>query len=81
MKSQKTSKKKRLPALILAILLGGLGGHRFYVGKTGTAIAQLLLTLSIIGSVATWVWVIVDIIQICAGEFTDGENRQLSKWK
>ena len=30
------SEKGFVPALLLAILLGGLGVHRFYVGKIGT---------------------------------------------
>ncbi|MCC2975729.1 TM2 domain-containing protein [Sphingomonas sp. PL-96] len=32
-------------AYLLWLFLGGFGGHRFYSGKTGTAIAQLALTL------------------------------------
>ena len=30
-------------AYLLWIFTGGLGGHRFYLGKTGTAIFQLVL--------------------------------------
>lgn len=67
------SDKKFLPALLLAIFLGGLGGHRFYVGKTGTAILQLL-TCGGIG-----VWVIVDIVMIVTGAFRDKEGRPLAK--
>ena len=35
--------KNQLVALLLAIFLGGLGIHRFYLGRIWTAIAQLLL--------------------------------------
>ena len=68
-------------ALLLCFFLGGFGAHRFYVGKTGTAIAQLLMT--IIGVVlslilvgyflvaAVCIWVLVDLIMIIIGSFTD----------
>ena len=36
------SPKSRLVALLLCIFLGGLGIHRFYVGKTGTGILMIL---------------------------------------
>lgn len=34
--------KSRVTAGILAILLGGFGAHKFYIGKTGIGIAYLL---------------------------------------
>ena len=37
--------KSKICAGLLGIFLGGLGIHNFYLGYTGKAIAQLLLTL------------------------------------
>jgi hypothetical protein len=37
------SPKSRLAATLLAAFLGGLGAHRFYMGKIGTAVVMLLL--------------------------------------
>src|SRR5690625_5807150 len=37
--------KNILLAYILLIFLGTLGIHRFYLGKTGSAVAQLVLTI------------------------------------
>ena len=67
------SDKKFLPAILLAIFLGAFGAHRFYVGKVGTAILQLVTC----GGVG--IWTIVDIIMIATGSFTDKEGRKLSK--
>ncbi|HSI63242.1 MAG TPA: TM2 domain-containing protein [Candidatus Saccharimonadia bacterium] len=67
------SDKKFLPTLLLAIFLGALGGHRFYVGKTGTAVLQLLTC----GGVG--VWQIIDIIMIAMGTFRDKNGLPLAK--
>ena len=40
------SSKSRLAAALLAFFLGEFGAHRFYVGKTGSGFAQLILGLS-----------------------------------
>ena len=36
------SAKSNVTALVLCLVLGFLGAHRFYVGKIGTGVAQLL---------------------------------------
>ena len=59
------SEKGFVPALLLCLLLGGLGIHRFYVGKIGTGILQLL-TFGGFG-----IWALIDLIMIAVGSFKD----------
>jgi TM2 domain-containing membrane protein YozV len=69
------SPKSRLVALLLCIFLGGLGIHRFYVGKIGTGILWLL-TGGVFG-----IGYIVDIILICVGSFTDDAGLFVLDWQ
>jgi len=68
------SPKSRLVALILCLLLGVFGVHRYYVGKVGTGVLQLL-TLGGFG-----IWVIIDLILIVTGTFRDIDQRPLLRW-
>lgn len=63
--------KKRSTALILCIFLGGLGVHRFYVGKIGTGLLWLF-TLGFWG-----IGTIVDFCLIYDDKFTDAGGREL----
>jgi TM2 domain-containing membrane protein YozV len=46
-----TQKSKKVVAGILAILLGGLGVHKFYLGYTTAGIIQILLSCIGIGGI------------------------------
>ncbi len=66
------SKKNRLAVGIIAIVLGSMGIHNFYLGHKSRAIAQLLMTvLSFftcgITAIASLVWSFVEGIQILSG--------------
>jgi hypothetical protein len=74
------SDKLILPAFLLAFIIGPLGIHRFYVGKTGTGIAMLVLSITVIGLIVTIIWATVDWIMIVCGSFTDNEGRKLTQW-
>ncbi|WP_201846085.1 TM2 domain-containing protein [Myceligenerans indicum] len=68
------SPKLILPAFVLCFFLGVFGAHRFYVGKVGTAILQIL-TVGGLG-----IWVLVDWIMIMVGAFRDKQGRVLKRW-
>lgn len=69
--SGEVSPKSWLAALLLCFFLGGIGVHRFYVGKVGTGILQLL-TLGGFG-----IWALIDFIVIIVGKFRDSQGRVL----
>ncbi|MFT7536266.1 MAG: hypothetical protein ACI85K_002220 [Hyphomicrobiaceae bacterium] len=69
-----------LPAFLMAFFVGPLGVHRFYCGKTGSGIAMLVLTLTIIGIFISAIWAFIDWIVIVSGSFRDDEDRLLKKW-
>ena len=56
----KNQGKNMVVAYVLWYFRGIVGGHRFYLGKKGSAIAQLILTLTLIGAVITAIWWLVD---------------------
>lgn len=68
------SPKSRTAAALLAFFLGGIGIHRFYVGKVGTGIL-MIFTLGGLG-----IWALIDFIMILVGSFRDKENRLLLNW-
>lgn len=67
-------------AYLLLIFLGLFGAHRFYLGRTGSAVAQLLLTISVIGFVISWFWVFIDLFLIpgMIREKQDAERQRLT---
>ncbi len=70
----KSSDKSRAIALVLGLVLGVFGAHRFYVGKIGTGILQLC-TFGGLG-----IWYLVDNIMIASGGFRDVEGRLVNRW-
>lgn len=62
----------RIPRV--AILAFYFGIHRFYAGKIGTGLLQLV-TMGGFG-----IWAIVDHIMIAWGTFTDGNGERITRW-
>ena len=75
-----TSSKSRTSTLLLALFLGCFGAHRFYAGKTGSGVAQLILTLSVVGGIVSGPWVFVDWILIVTGSFKDKDGALIDRW-
>lgn len=72
--------KSKMAAGLLGIFLGAFGVHNFYLGNTGKAIAQLLITvLSCFAlSMISGIWGLVEGILILTGSInTDGKGNPL----
>jgi TM2 domain-containing membrane protein YozV len=74
METTEYSPRSRLAALLLCLLLGVFGAHRFYAGKIGTGVL-MLLTLGGLG-----IWTLIDLILILIGSLRDKEDRRIFLW-
>lgn len=68
-----TQQKSWIVALLLCFFVGVLGVHRFYVGKIGTGILELI-TFGGLG-----LWVLIDLIMILVGKFNDKQGQPLAR--
>ncbi len=68
-----TSRKSWGVALVLCLLFGGAGFHRFYVGKVGTGLLYLFT--------AGWCGIgwLVDLITILSGNFRDSYGLPINR--
>ena len=72
--------KSKLAAGLLGIFLGSFGIHNFYLGNTGKAVAQLLITLLScgVGAAVSGIWGLVEGILILTGSInTDAKGNPL----
>ena len=68
------SSKSRTVTLLLCFFFGVVGAHRFYLGKTGSGLAQVL-TLGGLG-----IWTTYDFLMIIVGKFSDDQGRLVEAW-
>ena len=65
--------KSKIVAGILGIFLGGLGIHNFYLGFTGRAILQIVLSIVTCGAASIWGF-IEGIILLCSKDKVDANG-------
>ncbi len=68
--------KSKMAAGLLGIFLGSLGIHNFYLGYTGKALAQLLMTICSCGILAavSSIWGLIEGILILTGSINVDAN-------
>ena len=72
--------KSKIAAGLLGIFLGAFGVHNFYLGYTGKAVAQLLITILSCGflAFASSLWGLIEGILILTGSInTDAQGNPL----
>jgi len=89
------SPRSRLATVLLALPLplGIFGVHRFYIGKTRTAIVMLILSILYLVTVRPWgmimviplaiagLWAFIDFIFAVSGIMKDKEGKLIKDWQ
>lgn len=70
---------KKVVAIILGILFGSLGFHRFYTRHYGIGAVQLMITLISCGllTFVTVIWSLIECVLIFTGSYKDAYGRDL----
>ena len=80
------AQKSKIVAGLLGLFLGTLGIHNFYLGYTGKAVAQLLLTLIgwiiLVGPIISGIWALIEAVLILCSSYgsswhRDGRGQEL----
>lgn len=87
--SFEANKKSAGVAYLLWFFTGGVGGHRFYMGRTGSAVAQLILFilgwvmilaagLGLIFLIPLGIWLLIDAFML-GGMVADHNNKLMQR--
>jgi len=79
--NNQNERKSKIAAGLLGIFLGGLGIHNFYLGYTGKAVTQLLITILTcgLGSFISGIWGLIEGIMILTDSIkTDAKGNPLN---
>lgn len=90
MSDNQVSDRSHVVLIFLTIFLGGVGIHRFYARKVGTGfmifggqiLAVVMLFVAPPVSIVLWIviglWLLVDLIKVLIGKFTDDTGAYIS---
>ena len=69
--------KNWVATMMLCWTLGAFGAHRFYTGKTGTAWAMAIMTLTCWLAPISAIWAMIDGIMIAIGSWNHDDGSEL----
>jgi len=87
--AQYLSPKSRLATSLQAWFVGEFGASRFYVGKMGTVVLMLVISVLgfsagvMLGVLSCWavaIWALIDFIVAVTGNFRDSQGKIVKKW-
>lgn len=55
--------RNKYVAALLAFFLGPLGIHRFYLGRTGSGVLMLIMSIVVVGLLITIPWSLIDMVR------------------
>jgi TM2 domain-containing membrane protein YozV len=55
--------RNKYVAALLAFFFGVLGIHRFYLGRNGSGVLMIVLSITVVGLIVTSIWAIIDMIR------------------
>lgn len=71
--------RNKILAAAIAFFFGVLGLHRFYLGRTGSGVLMLVLSITVVGLLVTVPWSLIDTVRYLAmpeDEFADRYGRR-----
>jgi TM2 domain-containing membrane protein YozV len=67
--------RNKYVAALLAFFLGTFGIHRFYLGRNGTGVVMIVLSITIVGLLVTGIWALIDMVRYLIMSDAEFEHR------
>jgi TM2 domain-containing membrane protein YozV len=67
--------RNKYVAALLAFFLGTFGIHRFYLGRNGTGVLMIVLSITIVGLLVTGIWALIDMVRYLIMSDAEFEHR------
>jgi TM2 domain-containing membrane protein YozV len=72
--------RNKYVAAILAFFLGTLGIHRFYLGRNGTGVLMIVISITVVGLLVTGLWALIDTVRYLVMSDAEFEHRYARRY-